>query len=40
MQETQEEIRIKVQNINFYYGEKQILKDITLDIYKNKCKDK
>ncbi|MFC1566685.1 phosphate ABC transporter ATP-binding protein PstB [bacterium] len=30
------EIRIKVDDINFYYGEKQILNNITMDIYSNK----
>jgi len=30
------EILIKSKNVNFYYGKKQALKNISLDIYKNK----
>jgi phosphate transport system ATP-binding protein len=29
-------VRIKVRNLKFYYGEKQILNDINFDIYENK----
>ena len=29
-------IRIKVENVNFYYGNQQALKNITLDIYQNR----
>ena len=31
-----EEIRMQVQNINFFYGEKQILFDVNMNIFKNK----
>ncbi|MBN2119566.1 MAG: phosphate ABC transporter ATP-binding protein [Candidatus Omnitrophica bacterium] len=30
------QIKIKVEGVNFYYGSKQALRDIALDIYKNK----
>lgn len=33
---TENNVRIKVQNLDFYYGEKQILRNISLDIYENK----
>ena len=29
------DVLIKVRNLNFYYGENRVLKDINLDIYKN-----
>jgi len=29
-------VRIKVENVNFYYGNKQVLKNISLKIYQNK----
>ena len=29
-------VRIKVENVNFYYGNKQVLKNINLKIYQNK----
>ncbi len=32
----QDEIRLKVKDFNFYYGDFQALKDINIDIYKNK----
>ena len=31
-----EEIRIQVENINFYYGEKQTLKNVSMAIFKNR----
>ncbi len=31
----QNEIKIKIQNLNFFYGEKQALFDISMDIFKN-----
>lgn len=29
-------VRIKAENVNFYYGQKQALKNISLDVYQNK----
>ncbi|MBN2468715.1 MAG: phosphate ABC transporter ATP-binding protein [Deltaproteobacteria bacterium] len=31
-----EMVRIKAENVNFYYGQKQALKNISLDVYQNK----
>lgn len=31
-----EEIRIQAENVNFYYGDKQTLKNVSMSIYKNK----
>ncbi|MCK9482739.1 MAG: ATP-binding cassette domain-containing protein, partial [Candidatus Marinimicrobia bacterium] len=31
-----EEIRIQAENINFYYGEKQTLKNVSMAIFKNR----
>jgi len=31
-----EEIRIQAENVNFYYGNKQTLKNVSMSIYKNK----